>query len=97
MYFIISELHVALLVALYFLFRYLHQTFLKFAVGCEKPFDPFYSYRDYPTWDKAYAKGHNDAVKQMKEVAEGLKEVASNLSQDARRLQKAQENNNAVH
>ncbi|MGJ1261101.1 hypothetical protein [Sphingobacterium spiritivorum] len=59
------------ILAVYFATKYLYDTLLKIAAGCHDPFNPFYSYRDYPTWAKGYNRGRSEMLKAvMKIIAE---------------------------
>lgn len=54
------------LVFLYFTIKYLNQTLFKIVTDCHAPFNPLYSYKDYPTWEKGYNKGRSDTLKDVK-------------------------------
>jgi hypothetical protein len=51
------------IIAVYFAAKYLYNTLLKMAAGCRDPFNPLYSYRDYPAWEKGYRRGRRDVLK----------------------------------
>lgn len=44
--------------------------------GCQDPFNPLYSYRDYPTWRKGYNRGRRDIIKTVRKMlADANKEI----------------------
>lgn len=76
MYFIISWQEVLLFLALYFLLKYVNATALKFMAGCSNPFNPLYSYQDYPAWRKGYRRGWLDLDKRVKKIIADFSNVS---------------------
>jgi len=56
------------LIIAYFTTRYLYETFMKMATGCRDPFNPLYSYKDYPVWKKGYNRGRVELAKEMRKM-----------------------------
>lgn len=69
------------IVIVYFATRYLYDAFMKMATGCRDPFNPLYSYRDYPVWKKGYNRGVSALSKEVNRI------VADSSAENLRILQ----------
>lgn len=65
---IISWQMIVFIFAFYFITKYLYDSAKKLMAGCQNPFNPLYSYRDYPIWAKGYHRGRNDLFKSVKKI-----------------------------
>ena len=84
---IIITWEVALLaIATYFVAKYLFDTFLKLVTRCRDPFNPLYSYHDYPAWNKGYNRGRQQVVKFVKKM---LAESTARLEEQAKKLERS--------
>lgn len=45
---------------------------MKMATGCRDPFNPLYSYRDYPVWKRGYNRGRSEIIKAVKKIIDDL-------------------------
>lgn len=81
------------LIALYFATKYLYQTLFKIVTGCQDPFNPLYSYKDYPTWEKGYNKGRSDTLKYMNKT---LEEIRSELEGIIQKYSDSPEDNSDI-
>lgn len=54
--------------AFYFITKYLSASLKKLMTGCQDPFNPLYSYRDYPTWRQGYNRGRRDIIKKVSKM-----------------------------
>ncbi|WP_185210764.1 hypothetical protein [Sphingobacterium mizutaii] len=81
------------LIVLYFATKYLYQTLFKIVTGCHDPFNPLYSYKDYPTWEKGYNTGRSDALKAVRKI---LEETRSELANIMKKYAVSSEDNNSL-
>ncbi len=69
-------------IIVYFITRYLYDVFMKMATGCRNPFNPLYTYRDYPIWAKAYNRGVDALSKAVNKVVADSKIETDRLLQE---------------
>lgn len=65
---IISGQMIIFIFAFYFITKYLYDSLKKLMAGCHDPFNPLYSYRDYPIWAKGYNRGRGDLLKSVRKI-----------------------------
>lgn len=78
------------IVIAYFVIRYLYDVFMKMATGCRDPFNPLFSYRDYPTWKKGYNRGVSTLSKTINKI------IADSCAENIRILQEMESDLNKM-
>ncbi|MEN5057147.1 hypothetical protein [Sphingobacterium kitahiroshimense] len=88
---IIISWEIALVIVMaYFVTKYLYDVFMKMATGCQDPFNPLFSYRDYPTWKKGYNRGVSTLSKAVNKI------IADSCAENIRILQEMESDLNKI-